>query len=196
MSIDLLIGFGKKPDDLEPYLLGNLFRLESTQQLEEWILASTYMLFVDKKSARGVWLAFYDGVDHHDKNLWEKIAPEESIEATGTISTPMGRNWFDAGKQREIAAAIRDRYDALIFDPQIARFVYHEDSVADDPDLIKFPIDYRDWYVSQWNPTSVAIFTVSDREPTRIIERPEEWGDQWGWNLYDHGIYLKRTMNP
>ncbi len=193
MGIDLLIGFKQKPEGLEPYLLEQGFRLESTQEFPGWILASTCLLFVEKKSARGVWVTYYDGVDGDDQRLWQSIAPETPIVATATVSTPMGRNWFDIAKQREIAAAIRDRYAALVFDPQVARIVYHEDQIGDDAEILKHPIEYRDWYASQWSPTSVAIFTVSDRQPSRIIERPEEWGEQWAWNLYDHGVYLRRT---
>jgi hypothetical protein len=144
------------------------------------------------KSKRGVYVTYYDGLEPDDKRLWDKIAPERPTVATASVTTNSGRNWFDESQQRAIAREIRDQYNALVFDPQAACFMHDIRKVC-EVEHITYPIQLRDWFASQWSSTAVAIYTGAGGEPVKIIERPQEWGSSWKWNLYDEGIYFQRT---
>lgn len=192
MSIDYLIGFKEKPKDLAPFLAERQFALDSTREREGGLASYTYQAFVPKKSAQGVRLVYYDGLDTDDARLWQKISPEIPIAATASVTTDKGRNWFDEKQQRSIARAIRDDYDALVFDPQAARFV-HDVGKVYEIEHLTYRVDHPSWFASQWSSTAVAIYSGKSAEPTRIIERPAAWGDNWAWNLCDEGVYLRRT---
>jgi len=196
MAIDYLIGFTERPLDLEPFLLERNFQLKRTQESPGEIVTSTYRFFNEERSKRGVEVVYDDGLEPDDERSWEQIAPQTYIAARVRVSTYLGRNRFDEQLQREIAVGIRDRYNALLYDPQVGKFIHDIHKLTGEGELLTYPVDLPGWYASQWNSRSVAIFSGSNPQPIRIIERPESWGEQWGWNLCDEGIYFQRGEDP
>ena len=196
MAIDFLIGFTEKPSDLEPFLLGKYFFPQETQVHPGEIRTFTYRFFDDQQSKRGVEIAYHDGLEPDDQRFWTRIAPQTQVTASAKVATYMNRNPFDERTQRETAIAIRDRYGAVLYDPQVGKLLHDIHRLTGEGERVIYPIDVPGWYASQWNSRSVAIFTGSNPQPIRIIERPESWGEQWGWNLCDEGIYFERGEDP
>jgi hypothetical protein len=192
MAIDYLIGFTEKPIDLEPFLLERNYQLKRTQELPGEMATSTYRFFDNERSKRGVEVVYQDSLEPDDQRLWDRIAPQAQVAASAKVSTYMRRSRFDQQFQRETAVALRNRYGALLFDPQMGKLIHDIHKLTGEGALLTYPIDVPGWYASQWNSRSVAIFSGSNPQPIRIIERPESWGDQWGWNLCDEGIYFQR----
>jgi len=192
MSIDLLLGFRQRPHDLEPFLFERGFQLKPDCEVGEGNDATVYRLFIENLSAREVHVVYYDRAPSGE-SVWHKVAPEANVVATASVTTFMGRNAFDEQLQRQTARDIRNRYYALLYDPQAGRFVHNRTKLPNGGEYVSYPVDFPGWYASQWDSRSVAIFCGSNPQPVRIVERPEGWGDHWSWNLCDEGIYFKHT---
>ena len=78
----------------------------------------TYKFFEKGRSAKGVWVTYHEGTYDDDAAQWASFAPELTVVATVTVSTYAGRSRFDEAKQQEIARVLRDRYGAVLYDPQ------------------------------------------------------------------------------
>ena len=60
----------------------------------------------------------------------------------------------------------------------------------DSPDRIEIASPFANYYVTQ-NGRGVEIVD-KDTEERRRHEPPAEWGNRWGWNTTETGIYLVR----
>jgi len=61
-----------------------------------------------------------------------------------------------------------------------------------DHEMMIHRIEGDDWYVTQQG-RGVSIFKQGSEMPTRILEPPQEWGEDWSWNRGEGGIYFTRT---
>jgi hypothetical protein len=53
-------------------------------------------------------------------------------------------------------------------------------------------IDLADWYATQRG-REVAVFERGTDQPAKLLHPPAEWGETWGWNLCERGIYFRRA---
>jgi len=58
--------------------------------------------------------------------------------------------------------------------------------------MIFHRIEGDDWYATKQG-RSVEIFKRGSEKPMRILTPPEDWGEDWSWNLCEGGIYFTRT---
>jgi len=61
-----------------------------------------------------------------------------------------------------------------------------------DHEMMIYRIEGDDWYATQQG-RSVEIIKRGSVKPMRILTPPEEWGNDWSWNLCEGGVYFVRT---
>lgn len=55
-----------------------------------------------------------------------------------------------------------------------------------------FRSPWSGWYATQESLTTVTIYSKLTDE-SHVIERPMEWGDEWGWNISPDGTGIVMT---
>ncbi len=126
MSFDLTLGFRKKPTDLRSVLERRGFTLDRVlgPDNEFPVKMGYYKFFNERRSNRGVWLVYHDGIYADHGEGWKSIVDDPgAIVATASLSINMGWNTFDEQTQQETARLARDHYRAILYDPQSGKLV-------------------------------------------------------------------------
>ncbi len=121
MSIDFKIGFREKPSDLALTMSTAGFVLYKSTPTDGMLPCRMdwYRFFDEHRSGRGVGLVYHDGIYEDHNSIWQGIIDDpKEIVATADVMTNMGRNGFDLKKQKQTAIFLRDRYHAILYDPQ------------------------------------------------------------------------------
>ncbi len=126
MSYSLTIGFTEMPKDLAKSLSSMGFVLDKTMSANSTfpIEVESYRFFDHYKSKREVRFVYHNGKYQDHAESWQGIVDQpEKIVATGSVDTYMGRNDFDLKKLHQIARYIRDRFHAILYDPQSGQLI-------------------------------------------------------------------------
>ena len=126
MSIDLILGFRKKPEDLNKTMASMDFTLDKMTPVnaETPCRMESYKFFDEHQSRRGVWFVYHDGTYKDHSEFWKGIVDDpKDIIATASIETYMDRSALDLKKQMQTAKFLRDHYNAILYDPQTGKAV-------------------------------------------------------------------------
>ena len=120
MGEDLLLGFRQKPANLRDVLTEHGFTVvkELPGRPDVDVAITYFHFFSPRRSRRGVWLYYHDGIDSDTQQTWGEYAPGEQLAATASLTAPFGSNDFDRDMQHVIARYLRDQHNALLYDPQ------------------------------------------------------------------------------
>jgi len=118
VGIDLLVGFMKKPEGLDEFLLGQGYVLQEDHPAGAITNVAVRKFRYERRglSLSGVSCCCFDGVDVDDQEFWTTLTGDVPVVSTATLSTPKARNGFDEMVQYMTATQLRNRYAAVVFD--------------------------------------------------------------------------------